>query len=203
MCSSRRSVERATKQCIERGVELKVSPFVVVVFVCVLQYLLIRREKVDVLKQLPAKRRQTIHCEIPKGKCAAGLKQVREEHGSLDAAVADSSRGKQSSTMMKLWQLTGDAKLPQVQEYMNELIEQEIKFLVFAHHQSVLNALETFVRQHPALPGYMRIDGSTPADKRQENVHNFQGQTIRRVPLRAIEQTRKSSSSVSPVCCFV
>ena len=145
---------------------------------CVHQYLLIRREKADVLKQLPAKRRQAIYCEIPKGKCAAGLKQVREESGSLDAAVHE-SRGKQSTAMTKLWQLTGDAKLPQVQDYMHELIEMEIKFLVFAHHQSVLNALEAFVRAHPKLPGYMRIDGSTPAEKRQENVHNFQGRSTR------------------------
>lgn len=38
--------------------------------------------------------------------------------------------------------LTGKAKLPGIKEYMNELIENEVKFIIFAHHLDVLNGIE-------------------------------------------------------------
>ena len=40
---------------------------------------------------------------------------------------------------------TGRAKIPAVCDYIRELLEGEYKFLVFAHHQIVLDAIEETV----------------------------------------------------------
>lgn len=57
-------------------------------------------------------------------------------------------------------------------DYIETLIESEIKFLVFAHHISVLNGIEEKVRSSKVK--YMRIDGSTKPEQRQSNVELFQ-----------------------------
>lgn len=52
----------------------------------------------------------------------------------------------QSSTMyMKLWRETGTVKLPAVQEYIFDMLDRDelTKILVFAHHQHVLDGLES------------------------------------------------------------
>ena len=37
------------------------------------------------------------------------------------------------------------AKLKGIKEYLGELIENDIKFIVFAHHIEVLDELETYI----------------------------------------------------------
>jgi len=51
---------------------------------------------------------------------------------------------------------TGEAKISAVREYVLDLLEADRKFLLFAHHQSVLNAIEEAVRPvsyQPVLGG--------------------------------------------------
>jgi len=62
------------------------------------------------------------------------------------------------------------------------------RFLVFAHHQSVLNELDRFVRSKSTeeVPDYIRIDGKTPADMRQANVDKFQKEEGCRIALLSI-----------------
>lgn len=51
-----------------------------------------------------------------------------------------------------------------------------VRFLVFAHHQSVLDDLDHFIRSKSMeeVPSYIRIDGKTAAETRQANVDKFQ-----------------------------
>ena len=42
------------------------------------------------------------------------------------------------------------------------------KFLVFAHHTCVIDALEEFANKHKF--GYIRIDGRVPSERRHEYV---------------------------------
>ena len=86
----------------------------------------------------------------------------------------DLTRGIQDPHLAKMFQLTGEAKVASVCEYIEELIEAGIKFLIFGHHVNVLNAIEDFVSHHKLLPSYIRIDGSTPAPKRKDYVNQFQ-----------------------------
>jgi SWI/SNF-related matrix-associated actin-dependent regulator 1 of chromatin subfamily A len=47
---------------------------------------------------------------------------------------------------MMAYKLTGDSKVAGITDFMETLIENNCKFIVFAHHQSVMDSLEQFVR---------------------------------------------------------
>src|SRR5689334_80866 len=57
-------------------------------------------------------------------------------------------------------------------EYIETLLEAEIKFLVFARHLVVLSGVEKCVQSKKI--GYIRIDGSTKPEMRQLHVDKFQ-----------------------------
>lgn len=46
----------------------------------------------------------------------------------------------------KCWVLTGKAKLKGIMEYLSVVIENGIKFLLFAHHLNVLTEIEEFLK---------------------------------------------------------
>ena len=51
---------------------------------------------------------------------------------------------------------------------MNDLLENDLKVLMFAHHKIILDGLEESLIKKKAK--YMRIDGSVPPKKRHERV---------------------------------
>ena len=65
---------------------------------------------------------------------------------------------------MEAYRLTGHAKVEGVKEFMSNLIENDVKFLLFAHHINVLDEYEDFCVNKGIK--YIRIDGSVPLDKR-------------------------------------
>jgi SNF2 family DNA or RNA helicase len=78
---------------------------------------------------------------------------------------------------MKAFKLSGEAKIRGVIEYIDDLIESNTKFLVFAHHLSVLDALDEHLAPRQANKSekfdYIRIDGQTKAETRHEYVKKF------------------------------
>ena len=59
---------------------------------------------------------------------------------------------------------TAAAKVPGVISYISELLESETKFLLFAHHKSMIGGLqEHLVKQNV---NFILIEGNTPAEKR-------------------------------------
>lgn len=58
------------------------------------------------------------------------------------------------------------------QEYISDLVRNNIKFLVFAYHLDVIRALEEHLARLQV--GYMTILGETPAQERAHNVRMFQ-----------------------------
>ena len=69
---------------------------------------------------------------------------------------------------MIAYRLTGESKVDGIKEFMDTLIDNNCKFIVFAHHKSVLDGLEAHVKKENI--GYIRIDGSVSVDKRHERV---------------------------------
>ncbi len=69
---------------------------------------------------------------------------------------------------MMAYRLTGEAKVDGITEFMETLIENNCKFIVFAHHQSVMDSIEEFVKKSKV--GYVRIDGKVGIDQRHERV---------------------------------
>lgn len=125
--------------------------------------LMIRRLKKEVLNQLPPKRRMKIEIECEK----SPLNQIKDHY---------KNRGKKGLgpklTMPDIYRLTGEAKIKGVKRYVSDLIETDVKFLIFGHHQFVLDAIEKLVLKQKI--GYIRIDGKTVGQDRYNLVNKYQ-----------------------------
>lgn len=73
---------------------------------------------------------------------------------------------------VQAYQLTGDAKIKGILDFIATLIENKTKFLIFAHHKRVMDAIEIFVNKRKVKS--VRIDGSTKPERRHELVNEFQ-----------------------------
>lgn len=59
-----------------------------------------------------------------------------------------------------------------IKDYISELLENQIKFIFFAHHISILDEVQKHLEKLEVK--HIRIDGSTEAEKRHRNVFLFQ-----------------------------
>lgn len=152
---------------------------------------MIRRLKKDVLSQLPLKRRQQIFLSLED----KGLKQMRALFSELRAIRSDikvcksdeeaqSLKYSEKQLINKIYTESAEVKIPTVLEFLGTMIEAGCKFLVFAHHQSMMGAIEQFVVKKNV--GYIRIDGSTPPSSRQTLVTQFQDREDIKVAVLAI-----------------
>ena len=70
------------------------------------------------------------------------------------------------------YSLTGKAKLNSVKEYILELLENDIKLLIFAHHRVILDGIEQALKDKKIKN--IRIDGLISKEVRHDNVTQFQ-----------------------------
>ena len=171
----------------------------------ILNKLMIRRLKKDVLSQLPPKKRQKIEIATD-SKIIKRLKIFMEKSSKKfeellgtqieldklginadDINISnkkekdgkDSDKNSQDieeesilNKFNKAYSMTGEAKLPGIRDYVNYLVDNSCKFLIFAHHSEVLDAIEDVIIDDKI--GYIRIDGKVAIDKRQDLVNKFQ-----------------------------
>jgi SWI/SNF-related matrix-associated actin-dependent regulator 1 of chromatin subfamily A len=146
---------------------------------CVLAHTcMIRREKAHVLKDLPEKTRRQVVVTCTK----KALKDIQSlmhqrvdlEHKMRSMAGAERSALESQIRILttKLYGLTGDAKVKECVKYVQDMLQEGNKVLVFAHHQSVLNAVMKALCQ--AKIAHIRIDGKTPSELRQAHCDRFQ-----------------------------
>ncbi|XP_065269355.1 SWI/SNF-related matrix-associated actin-dependent regulator of chromatin subfamily A-like protein 1 isoform X1 [Emys orbicularis] len=131
---------------------------------------MIRRLKSDVLSQLPAKQRKMV-VVAPEGMNA----KTKAELAATAKEMAKGYRSKQQEkeALFLFYNRTAEAKIRSVIEYILELLEsRRDKFLVFAHHKIVLNAISKALENKHV--GYIRIDGSTSSAERQSLCQKFQ-----------------------------
>ena len=74
-------------------------------------------------------------------------------------------------SFMEAYKLTGQAKIPGVKDFVNNLLSNNVKFLLFAHHIHNMDCYEEFLKEKGV--GYIRIDGSTKHDQRYARVKKF------------------------------
>lgn len=140
---------------------------------------MIRRLKKDVLYQLPMKRRQQVFlelaekdmkrisclfCELEVVKGKITMCKSEEEVKSLKLV--------QKNLINKIYTDSAEAKIPAVLDYLGTIVEADCKFLIFAHHQPMIEAIHQFLLKKKV--GCIRIDGTTPASSRQALVNDFQ-----------------------------
>ncbi|XP_062270412.1 DNA annealing helicase and endonuclease ZRANB3 isoform X2 [Scomber scombrus] len=152
---------------------------------------MIRRLKAEVLTQLPPKVRQRIPFDLPKEAAKdasasfAKWERLMKGRGS-EVATMDNSFTEVMSLVTQMYKQTAIAKAGAVKDYIKMMLEAEqLKFLVFAHHLTMLQACTEAVIE--AKVGYIRIDGSVPSSERMQLVHKFQNDPETRVAVLSIQ----------------
>lgn len=129
--------------------------------------IMIRREKKDVVSQLPSKMREMVM--LNPTLIELNTKALKEASNKMDCNLKGMEK---RGALLSYFQETSKVKAKAVVEYVLDLLESGKKFLVFAHHQNMLNDVQQALEANKY--DFIRIDGSTNPEKRQQNVHHFQ-----------------------------
>ncbi|CAM8915197.1 unnamed protein product [Rhodiola kirilowii] len=140
---------------------------------------MIRRLKREVLKELPVKRRQQVFLDLSE----KDMKQINTLFRELEVVKckikscaskedADLLKFTEKNLINKIYTDSAEAKIPAVLDYLGTVVEAGCKFIVFAHHLSMIDAIHQFLLKKKV--GCIRIDGGTPAASRQALVTDFQ-----------------------------
>ncbi|XP_048809385.1 DNA annealing helicase and endonuclease ZRANB3 isoform X1 [Lagopus muta] len=154
-----------------------------------LRKIMIRRLKNDVLTQLPPKVRQRIPFDLPQA-AAKNLNTTFAEWEKLmrklNSEPTDSHFVDIMSLITRMYKETAIAKAGAVKDYIRMMLENDkLKFLVFAHHLSMLQACAEAVIENKVR--YIRIDGSVPSAERIHLVNQFQKDPETRVAILSIQ----------------
>ncbi|KAH0484355.1 MAG: uncharacterized protein KVP18_001876 [Porospora cf. gigantea A] len=130
---------------------------------------MIRRLKSLVQKELPPKMRSRIPVEL----AASDMRELsrRLEHVGDAFGKRSDGDGVITPQVSELFALTAQAKLKAAGDYVKYVLLSGCKFLVFAHHRTMLDHLEKVVLKENV--DYIRIDGSVSQDKREAQVRHF------------------------------
>lgn len=174
---------------------------------------MIRRTKEDQLKDIPNKRRENVFVRLAdknlQDQITNGLLHLRKGTGQLGKLsiiyqkdLAPSEKSQSSTThnpdelnskilLNQIYKLTGHAKIPIILDMLKQWLADGTngKLVIFAHHLDVLNSLEQCSGVSNA-PGsntkYIRIDGSTTPQSRQDQIDSFQDDPTIKIALLGI-----------------
>lgn len=132
-----------------------------------------RREKTEVLKDLPDKMRNIITVDIDNRneyqKAENDLRNyLKENLGKSDEEISKSLRGEVMVMISILKRIAAKGKIPHMIEHIKEVTDAGEKIVVFAWHKEIVMALKE------AIPGSVTIVGDDSMDARQRAVDNFQ-----------------------------
>eukprot|EP00427_Karlodinium_veneficum_P010363 CAMPEP_0169092864 /NCGR_PEP_ID=MMETSP1015-20121227/17131_1 /TAXON_ID=342587 /ORGANISM="Karlodinium micrum, Strain CCMP2283" /LENGTH=772 /DNA_ID=CAMNT_0009153467 /DNA_START=18 /DNA_END=2336 /DNA_ORIENTATION=- len=149
-----------------------------------LSEVMIRRLKSDVMEQLPPRGRQRVEVQLTKSATAAVRKL--QNYGIDDEYFQELAMLKETA----------------VQDYIEYLLEASSnKFLLFAHHRSMLDSIEKFLLKQDV--SFIRIDGRTSMEERPGLVRRFQEEPACRVAVLAILAAGEGLSfTAASLCVF-
>lgn len=130
----------------------------------------VRREKSEVLTELPEKERATVLLDVKLGKAYAEVKKdvvdwLRENKENPKVTEAT-----QRAKLDTLKSAITDAKLPVAIDWIKGFLESGEKLVVFAYHIAVQNALVE------AFPDCAHVLGADKHEDRQRSVDDFQSE---------------------------
>ena len=151
----------------------------------VLNQLMVRRLKKDVLKDLPGKRREKVFLDIPLTKSmqknAAKLDVLNRELSKIHAMDPDAphwaKKFKERNVLIsKMFTEVSYSKTGPVVEFLVSLVREKQhteypKVIIFAHHKHFLERLSLMCEKEKWE--YIRIDGRTAQQSRQKLVDSF------------------------------
>jgi SWI/SNF-related matrix-associated actin-dependent regulator 1 of chromatin subfamily A len=158
----------------------------------VLEHLvMIRRQKTDVLNDLPAKKRVHVKLEFaPTRQLKDMIDVIRAQRMSLSVGM-DSMKCEQSIVITKAFALTAKEKLPVVlrwfcsAEFRKSFFHDSRKCLVFAHHLVLLNGMRDWMVEQGV--GCIFVTGATTRDQREAQFAQFRSDPECRVAVLSIE----------------
>lgn len=132
-----------------------------------------RREKHEVLKDLPDKFRQVIKLDINNRReynhaiedFATYLKDVKKK--SLDE-VDKSMRAEMLTKMMQLIQISARGKMKEISNWIQDTIDSGEKIVIFAHHREMIEYIKNM------FPDFVQIIGGMKAEEKDKSVKRFQ-----------------------------
>lgn len=142
---------------------------------------MLRRIKECVLNELPNKFRRHVILNLDHSKNEN--KSAFSENKNLDENNKNSSGNiiEINDNIMSLYQEAGKLKASKVIEYLSCLIEKQLKFVVFAHHEYMIGQLTKFFEETGI--NFIKIDGKTPVTHRQGLVNKYQNDGNVRIAL--------------------
>lgn len=146
------------------------------------QKFMVRRVKADVLPQLAEKFRETV--VLDPGLLWHGA-QVDKTLQTYTDDISKSKGKDRESILLKFYAETAIVKARAVCEYLKSLLKQNIKFIVFAHHKVMMEAISDLLDKQKVK--YIRIDGSTRSDMRNEMVEIFQNKASCKVAVLSLK----------------
>lgn len=132
-----------------------------------------RREKTDVLKDLPAKMRQIVLCDITSRKeyndALTDLEDYLKRYKqATDAQVQKSMKGEIMVRIGILKNISARGKIKDAVEYISDVIDSGEKLILFTHLREVQDQIKKF------FPSAVTILGDDDTATRQANVDRFQ-----------------------------
>ncbi|HLA52981.1 MAG TPA: SNF2-related protein, partial [Flavitalea sp.] len=132
-----------------------------------------RREKSEVLKDLPPKSRNVILCDITNREEYDKaenefVKYLREIKGCDEATIRRKLRGEVMVQMGILKQISARGKMEAVREHVEEVLENGEKLILFCHLREIVANLKSY------YPDAVTITGSDTMESRQLSVDRFQ-----------------------------
>lgn len=133
-----------------------------------------RREKHEVLKDLPAKMRQTIFCTLDSKtqeeytKAENNFRSFLVSNDFTDKEIAKKLRSEVIVKITMLLQLSAKGKIEAAKEYIDEILDSGQKIVVFCRHRIVVDMLCEL------YPQAVRVTGSENEVQKQNSVDSFQ-----------------------------
>lgn len=132
-----------------------------------------RREKHDVLKDLPPKVRQVMYCDITNRREYQHAEDMfidylRQIKKCTEEEVARKLRGQFMVKMGILKQISARGKLNEVKQYVDEILESGEKVILFCYLQEMIHAVKSL------YPQALTIYGEDSMEGRQRSVDLFQ-----------------------------
>ncbi|OHT00303.1 putative SMARCAL1-like protein [Tritrichomonas foetus] len=155
------------------------------------QLVLLRREKDEVLTDLPTKKRFHVMLDyVPSQEMKEQIEQMRVHRIAL-ATGMDTMKIEQSMMMTTTFSLTAVDKLPSVlnwfcgSEFRRAFFVEQRKCLVFAYHRSVIDGVTSWMTEQGVK--CISINGSTPRDQRDCLFREFKTDPECKVAVLSIE----------------
>ena len=145
-----------------------------------------RREKREVLKDLPDKMRQIVKCDITTraeyDKALSNLElylseNLKKSEGEIDKSL----RGEIMVQMGILKQISAKGKIEGVVEFIEEIVDAGEKIVVFVHHKEVAYSIINH------FPDALLVTGDNVGESRQNAIDEFQNNPKKQVIICSIK----------------